>query len=133
MKTWGEVGVQLHAFLTSALDGGEWSDLRPGRFTSERKNPGSHWVRVWMGPRAGFDPVAIQRCTGLTNSVERESFHKGRIMRFVYSRKIYRLCVVVGFLVPSASPATVPEVSRITAPPPGCLRRLRGSGRFWAA
>jgi hypothetical protein len=29
---WG-VEVSLHAFLTSALDGGEWSVSRPGRFT----------------------------------------------------------------------------------------------------
>jgi len=26
--------VQLHVFLTLALDVGEWSVLRPGRFTS---------------------------------------------------------------------------------------------------
>jgi hypothetical protein len=29
MKTYGGVEVQLHAFLTSALDGGEWSALHP--------------------------------------------------------------------------------------------------------
>jgi len=28
----GGVEVSLHAFLTSALDGGEWSDLHPGHF-----------------------------------------------------------------------------------------------------
>jgi hypothetical protein len=27
--------VQLHAFLTSALDGGEWSGSCPDRFTPE--------------------------------------------------------------------------------------------------
>ena len=27
------VEAQLHSFLTSALDGGEWSASRPGRFT----------------------------------------------------------------------------------------------------
>jgi len=26
------VEIQLHEFLTSALDGGEWSTSRPGRF-----------------------------------------------------------------------------------------------------
>jgi len=36
----GGVEIQLHAFLTSALDGGEWSASRPGRFTSqERTSP----------------------------------------------------------------------------------------------
>jgi len=33
MKGCVGVEVQLHAFLTSALDGGEWSAPRPGRFT----------------------------------------------------------------------------------------------------
>jgi hypothetical protein len=29
--------IKYHAFLTSALDGGEWSVLRPGLFTSGQK------------------------------------------------------------------------------------------------
>jgi len=35
------VDVYFHAFLTSALDGGEWSATRPGHFTpgKERKSP----------------------------------------------------------------------------------------------
>jgi len=28
-----EVEVQLHGFLTSALEGGDWSHSRPDRFT----------------------------------------------------------------------------------------------------
>jgi len=39
MKTYGELKVQLHAFLTSALGGGEWTALRLGRFT-----PGTQWI-----------------------------------------------------------------------------------------
>jgi hypothetical protein len=35
MKTYGGVAVHLHTFLAFALDGGEWSASRPGRF-----NPG---------------------------------------------------------------------------------------------
>ena len=36
MKRYVGVEVQLHAFLTSALDGGEWSAPRPGRFTPKK-------------------------------------------------------------------------------------------------
>jgi hypothetical protein len=37
MKGVGGVEVQLHSFLTSALDGGEWSASRPYRFTPEKE------------------------------------------------------------------------------------------------
>jgi hypothetical protein len=33
MKTYWGAKVQFHSFLTSALDGGEWSASHPGRFT----------------------------------------------------------------------------------------------------
>jgi hypothetical protein len=46
--------VYLHAFLTSALDGGEWSVLRPGRFTPRERAPGIHWILGWVGLRAGL-------------------------------------------------------------------------------
>jgi len=36
------MGVYLHAFLTSALDGGEWSASLSSRFTSRKRAPG--WV-----------------------------------------------------------------------------------------
>jgi len=50
MKTYRGVEVQLHAFLTSALDGGEWSVSRPGRFTPRKRAPGAHWIGGWVGP-----------------------------------------------------------------------------------
>jgi hypothetical protein len=37
MKTWG-VEVWLHSCLTSALDGGECSTSRPGRFFTEKNS-----------------------------------------------------------------------------------------------
>jgi hypothetical protein len=43
-------------FLTSALIGGEWSPLRPGRFS-----PGTHWIRGWVGSRAGLDDVEEEK------------------------------------------------------------------------
>jgi hypothetical protein len=39
MKECGLMEVWPHAFLTSALDGGEWSDSRPGRLTPEKQHP----------------------------------------------------------------------------------------------
>jgi hypothetical protein len=33
------VGEKLHAFLTSAQDGGEWSASRPGHFITEETDP----------------------------------------------------------------------------------------------
>jgi hypothetical protein len=43
--------------LTSALDGGEWSASRPGRFTARERAPGTHWIGGWVGPRAVLDAV----------------------------------------------------------------------------
>jgi hypothetical protein len=34
-----EVDVDIHAFLTSALDGGEWLASHPGCFTTEKRAP----------------------------------------------------------------------------------------------
>jgi len=49
--------------LTSALDGGEWSASRPGRFTPMESDPGTHWIGGWMGPGVRIytqqRPVAI--------------------------------------------------------------------------
>jgi hypothetical protein len=53
---WG-AEVLLYAFSTSALDGGEWSASRPGRFTPRERVPGTHWKGGWEGPRAGLDTV----------------------------------------------------------------------------
>jgi hypothetical protein len=59
MKTYWEVELQLHAFLTSALEGGgEWSASRPCRFTPGERTPGIHWMGFWVGPRAGVEEVA---------------------------------------------------------------------------
>jgi len=39
MKAYWEVDVYIHAFLTSALDGGEWSASRPSGFTPQGSSP----------------------------------------------------------------------------------------------
>jgi hypothetical protein len=61
MKRYWGVEVQLHAFLTSELDGGEWSASRPGRFTPRERAPGTHWIGGWVGPRADLDAVAMKK------------------------------------------------------------------------
>jgi hypothetical protein len=43
--------------LTSALDGGELSASRPGRFTRRERDPGTHWIVGWVGPRAVLGAV----------------------------------------------------------------------------
>jgi hypothetical protein len=57
---WG-VEVQFHAFLTSALDGGEWSASRLGRFTLREIVPGTHWIGGWVGLRVGLDAVVKRK------------------------------------------------------------------------
>jgi hypothetical protein len=52
MKAYGRMHVQIHIFLTAALDGGERSASCPGRFTQ-----GNHWIGGWVGPRTGLDDV----------------------------------------------------------------------------
>jgi len=43
--------------LTSALNGGEWSDSRLGRFIPKEGALGTDWVGGWVGPRAVLDAV----------------------------------------------------------------------------
>jgi hypothetical protein len=56
MKTHGGVEEYLCAFLTSALDGGEWSSSHFGRFTPE-KIPGALVIEL-LGLTAGLEAVA---------------------------------------------------------------------------
>jgi len=37
-------GGWIHTFLTSALDGGEWSASLPGHFIPGMKASGTHWI-----------------------------------------------------------------------------------------
>jgi hypothetical protein len=46
MKTYRGVEVYLRSFLTSALDGGEWSASRPSRFSPRERAPGTQWRRL---------------------------------------------------------------------------------------
>jgi hypothetical protein len=50
MKMYGGVDVSIHVFLTSAVDGGDWSASFPGRFTTVERSPGTHCYRRLGGP-----------------------------------------------------------------------------------
>jgi hypothetical protein len=43
--------------LTLGPDGDEWSDSRPGRYTSGEITPGVYCVGGLLGPKAGLDAV----------------------------------------------------------------------------
>jgi len=43
-------------FLTSALDGGEWSASRPDRFTPRERVPVTHWIGGWVSHYTHTDP-----------------------------------------------------------------------------
>jgi hypothetical protein len=49
--------------LISALDGGEWSASRPGRFTPRERAPDTHCIGGWVGPRAVLDTVVKRKIT----------------------------------------------------------------------
>ncbi|KDR20851.1 hypothetical protein L798_04655 [Zootermopsis nevadensis] len=54
----GGSGGIAYSVLTSAPDGGKWSASYPGRALPPGKEPGTHWIGGWVGPRAGLDAEA---------------------------------------------------------------------------
>jgi hypothetical protein len=61
IKTYGEVKVQLCAFLTLVTDGGKWSASHPSCFTHREEVPRAQWIEDWMGSRAGLNVVEKRR------------------------------------------------------------------------
>jgi hypothetical protein len=55
-------------FLTSAIDGGEWSAPRPGRFTPVEVAPGAHWVGGKVGLRGRLDVIEERKISVLAGS-----------------------------------------------------------------
>jgi hypothetical protein len=47
--------------FTSALDGGEWSASRPGRFTLRETAHGTHWIGDCVGTKAVLDAVVKRK------------------------------------------------------------------------
>jgi hypothetical protein len=54
----GKRRYSSYSFLTSALDGSEWSASRPGCALARVRAPGTHCTGGWVGPRAGLDTEA---------------------------------------------------------------------------
>jgi hypothetical protein len=61
MKTYWGMEVYLHAFLTSVLDGDEWSASGSGRFIRRERAPDTHWIGGWVGFRAVLDTVVKRK------------------------------------------------------------------------
>jgi hypothetical protein len=61
MKAYWEWRYSFAHSLTSALDGGEWSASRPGRFTPRETAPVTYWIGGWVGPRAVLDAVVERK------------------------------------------------------------------------
>jgi hypothetical protein len=78
---WGSGGV-VPLSLTSALQGGEWSASRPGRFTPRERDPGTHWIGGWVGPTAVLDAVVKRKIP----STRRESNPRTPIVQPVAER-----------------------------------------------
>jgi len=55
------VEIELSAFLTTILDGGELSTSCPSHFTPRERSPNTHWIGDWVGPRASLDMVAKRK------------------------------------------------------------------------
>jgi hypothetical protein len=55
------VELQLHAFLNSALDGGEWLALLPGRLTPRERAPATQWIGGCVGLKAGLKGVVNRK------------------------------------------------------------------------
>jgi hypothetical protein len=79
---WGGWMYSSTHSLASALDGGEWSFSRHGRFTPRERDPGTHWIGGWVGPRAVLDAVVKRK---ILNS-RRESNSRTPIMQPVAQR-----------------------------------------------
>jgi hypothetical protein len=59
-RFWGGGGI-TYSFLTSALEGGEWSASRPGRALPPGKGPPVPFDRRWVDPRADLDAEARRK------------------------------------------------------------------------
>jgi hypothetical protein len=55
----------MKTYLTSALDGGKWSDSRPGRFTPRKRTPGTHWTGGYVDAKPDMDTTVKRKFPAL--------------------------------------------------------------------
>jgi hypothetical protein len=60
-------------FLTSALDGVEWSASRPGRNIPGETARVTHWIGGWVGLRVGLDAMEKRKILPLSETEQRLS------------------------------------------------------------
>jgi hypothetical protein len=70
----GGVEEYTHTFLTSALDGGEWSASFPGRSTFAEIVFDTNFLRGWAGLRAGLN-AAEKKFYGLESNLDSLTIH----------------------------------------------------------
>jgi hypothetical protein len=61
VKTYRGVETHLHAFLTSTLNGSNWSASYIGHLTPGKSLSSTHWIGGWLDPRAGLDATVKRK------------------------------------------------------------------------
>jgi hypothetical protein len=93
-------------FLTSVLDGGEWSASRPGCFAPGERVPGTHWTGGWVKLRANLNAVEWRQVScPCRESIPSRTAHSPSIYRLSYSGSchtkfppIFGNCVCVDYV-----------------------------------
>jgi hypothetical protein len=70
MKTYGRVEVQLHAFLISSLNRGEWRASRPGRLTPVERASGTYLRGGRVGTRIDLDDMGRRMPSAAGNRIQ---------------------------------------------------------------
>jgi hypothetical protein len=70
--------------------GGEWSASRPGRFTTEKRAPGTHSIGGCVGPRSGLEAVKKRKIMPLLGIEPQPSSHYVQFVIWVYITSTFR-------------------------------------------
>jgi hypothetical protein len=68
MKTYSS-GDIAPPFMSSALDGGECSASRPGRFIPRERASGTDWTGGWVGPQSQVGRCEEKNLANLGNRI----------------------------------------------------------------